>query len=145
MLLICSKILLYNFEVESLVLFMRKQSKIFMTKMFSLISISSFEMAISNISISFNMNNLPGEQLTPTNFQSKQRHLFYCYQGTKILQDKILQFIAQSCNTVHALMLLRHSQVHKIYHKRISIVGLPRTSFAQYFVTTGVCIEHSGK
>ena len=47
----------------------------FMTNMLSLISISSSEMAISNISKSFNMNNLPGQQLDTTNFQSKQRHL----------------------------------------------------------------------
>ena len=52
----------------------------FYDKMFSLISISSSEMAIFNISISFNMNNLPGQPLNPKNFQSKHRHYYYCYK-----------------------------------------------------------------
>ena len=60
-----------NFEVESLVLFMRKQSKILMTKMFSWIYISSSEMAIS-----FNMNNLPGQQSDPKTFK-QNKDIYY--------------------------------------------------------------------
>ena len=103
-----------------------------MTKMFGLISISSSEMAISNISISFNMNNLPGQQLDTTNFQSKQRHLLLLlseYQNITrqnfAIHSSKLQYCA--CSNVAKAYVLRF---HKIYHKRIPIVGLPRTSFA---------------